>query len=543
MPDFQALHYNATIDKEEILNLVASVVMACPNLERLHGFHVPYTHSFDRLSYALSTRPMLKERLWCIAENEMGRDEEEEEDLTHGYYHTENDPTECFLELNSRHSALTTLALHQETSRASTELSFRAIIGTLRQYSALRHLSVSGFSSTSFSNIALHALPAGLQSLRLENLPGINDKGLLRFSTSSSATTLQSLVLVNLEISNLLIISNLFHRLSSLKRFSLAQRKTPISPRSIAHPVLQSSTLEYIHWELRSGAGPSPSLLGPILSKHKKCFPFANVGSTPCSATSLLASNIREGLIPQLRRIRAPCDPQGLLQALCKPMGTALLPSDLTLFTSISQTSLTKPIHQHSYSATKEVELDTMSMHSTKEYTTSPYIRIDSAGPSPTTPQGTSFDFSSAKLEAIIRRTNHLKGIEDFQNVTPVTPVTPLRPSRSRLTAEARILSARDISSTSITIHDPNGQLATCSTIRGYIGDINSRIVYDLQADRNRDAEQEEDRDGGMEHQWITSLGDVMGEREVAGKKNWGKCGHKVDGRVGGNSVGVSDLF
>jgi hypothetical protein len=172
LPDLQSLYAFATIEREEIVNLAASLVMACPNLERLVGFHITYTHSFDRLSYALSTRPNLKERLWVIADAYVEEDDYEE-DAMQGYYHAACDPTEKFLELNSNQQTLSTLVLHQESARPAIGLTYRAVIGTIRQLPLLRHLSLSGLSSSSFSNLALTALPPDLQSLRLENLPGI----------------------------------------------------------------------------------------------------------------------------------------------------------------------------------------------------------------------------------------------------------------------------------------------------------------------------------------------------------------------------------
>ncbi|KMU71792.1 hypothetical protein CISG_00102 [Coccidioides immitis RMSCC 3703] len=54
---------------QEYVDLVASVVMVCPNLERLLGITLPYTHEFDRLTHALSTRKKLREHAWIIGEN------------------------------------------------------------------------------------------------------------------------------------------------------------------------------------------------------------------------------------------------------------------------------------------------------------------------------------------------------------------------------------------------------------------------------------------------------------------------------------------
>ena len=66
LPGFQTLYQHASIERERIVDLVASLVMACPFLERLVGFHIPFTRYFDRLSYALATRPKLRERVWLF---------------------------------------------------------------------------------------------------------------------------------------------------------------------------------------------------------------------------------------------------------------------------------------------------------------------------------------------------------------------------------------------------------------------------------------------------------------------------------------------
>jgi hypothetical protein len=116
LSDFQTLYREAAIGKEEIANLVASLVMACPRLERLVGFHIPYTHSFDRLTHALSTRPYLKERLWSLSDEVNDFSDEEDQDLGR-YYLAEFDINERFLELNSKQPRVSTLVMHQNQNQ------------------------------------------------------------------------------------------------------------------------------------------------------------------------------------------------------------------------------------------------------------------------------------------------------------------------------------------------------------------------------------------------------------------------------------------
>ncbi|KAF2687225.1 hypothetical protein K458DRAFT_386050 [Lentithecium fluviatile CBS 122367] len=529
VPDFQTIYHNATIEREEIINLVASLVMACPNLERLVGFHVPYTHSFDRLSHALSTRPQLKEKLWYLADNDMEADEDEDDDPTRRYYHAACDSAETFLNLNSNHPGLTTLVLHQEPAQNGSKLTFRAIIGTLRQFPTLRHLSLSGLSSVSFSNITLNALPPYLQSLRLENLPGINDKGLQRFASSRAATLLESLTLINLGITQIATISGfLCSRLALLKRFTLTQHRVPTLPSGADVPAFEGPMLTYIHWELRSQAGPPPTLHSPFSTVTQPTFPFLNDEPISCLATSLLASSIEDGNFPSLCTIRAPHDPQGVLQGLCKPLATALIPSDASIFTALPRLAKQSPpiIRASVYSRS-----DLASTISLKEFlsTTAPG-RTDSAMSSPTFAAPMSFDNG---------------GLYKRPVETPLT--TTLSPTRSRLAAQSRILAARKQPLMEFKVTDPTGDLRVDKAISAYLGDVKSHISYVLRPDKSRmvaggSGWDDEDEDE-MANQWITGVGDVVGDSEGGKGRGYGGCRHLVGEASGRRAVEVEELF
>lgn len=521
MPEFQALYRSATIEREEIVNLVASLVMACPNLERLVGFHIPYTHSFDRLSHALSTRPKLEERVWLLTNTDVELDEDEEDDPTDGYYHAACDPMERFLELNSNHPRLTTVILHQEQSQPANELTFRAIIGTLRQFPALRQLSISGFSATSFTNLALNSLPPNLHSLRLQNLPGVVDKGLQKFANSSLAMSLESITLVDLELSQLTTISNLLSpHLTQLKRLSLSQHKAPRLPSGISFPDFDSPSVEYIHWELRSQAGPSPALISTFAPGDSPPFPFINHEPISCLATAILASSIKKGLFPSLRKIRAPHDPQGVLQALCKPLATAFLPSDSAFFTS-------PPRYSSPSIPSISIELDRFSLNTSSDVSrpTTSSARADSAMSSPIT----------AEFPCHIDASKHHLRLPQEAAFTP---------SRSRLAAQSRLLAARKQPFVSFKVTDPNGVVRINKTITGFLGDLRSNITYDLRPDRNRiSSGGYNDGDDEEVNEWITGIGDIAGEWEVVEKGGLGNCRHAMNGRVGRKAVSVEDMF
>ncbi|KAF2828636.1 hypothetical protein CC86DRAFT_444791 [Ophiobolus disseminans] len=506
LSDFQTLYQEAAIGKEEIVSLVASLVMACPRLERLVGFHVPFTHSFDRLSHALSTRSHLKEKVWLLSEN--GDDFSEEEDNNMGsYYLAACDPTERFLELNSTHPSLSTLVLAQHDHQDPVALNFRAIVGTCRAMPALRHLSISGLSATSFTNMTLNALPSQLESLRLERLPGINDKGLQRLATSQLAASVQKLMLIDLEVSSLKTVSNILStEFAALQHFSLAQQKAPGLSSRASCSDFSSPTLRYVHFEFRVDAGPVPTLSPPSPDiSEPPSFPFTNCESITCLATALLAEGIKKGAFPLLHRVRVPHDPQGFIQALCKPLASALLPSD------VSTLSTSSSVFGSSISSVPSSHEQSLSRACDSVIGGSRGDRADSAVAS-------SYDIS--------------------QDI--------ITPARSRLAAQSRILASRKTALMTVRVYDPSGDLKVNKVVGGFIGQVGSKITYDLRADRGRTLG---DTFGDAEdrNQWITNTDDLVGvvdtDGEESRERSWGSCGHRLGGRIGKNVVLVDQLF
>ncbi|KAG9379789.1 hypothetical protein A1F94_010145 [Pyrenophora tritici-repentis] len=502
--DFQALYLNASIEREEIANSVASLVMACPSLERLVGFHAPFAHGFDRLSYALSTRTCLKERVWMLTdrEDEFGEDDE----LTSGHYIRECDPTERFLDLNSKHRFLSTLILDQEPEPSSTPLNYRAVVGTFKGFPYLRHLSVSGLSETSFTNLALNAIPDNLQSLRLEDLPGVTEKGIQRFAASPQAISIRKLTLMDMNITNLATIASILSpHFASLQRFTLVQDAPPMLDGARTMPKFRSHSLRYIHWELRSEASPLPALTLPT-SVDSSCS-FAISEPMCCTATSILADAIKNRALPSLRRIRIPHDPQGIIQSLCKPLATALLPSDTSKFANALRPS---PTNQYSMQLD---EPNTPNTPRTKHfsYSVMSTLRVDSKSNSPTSPA-----------------------------FSPNATEFALTPLRSRLAAQSRILIARKEAAMTFRIFDPEGKKRLDKTVGDYVGSVSSKISYHLKPD-----------DGLSEQsEWITGIDDLLyGDRvqdaagEQAPVRIRGPCGHIFDGGMRRGRITVKSLF
>lgn len=297
---------------KDTINTIASIVMACPNFERLVGFYPIYGHEFDRLTHALSTRKKLKEQLWLIGEN-AAITRRSHRQLAPGLMDPEQKSS--FVQYHSAWPSLTTLILHSpnqgilekdifvNVKPASQSQDPRKLRGPgiLHRLPSLQHLCISSFDMDDFDDFILQHLPA-LHSLRLQDLEGITFWGLSEYSRTRNAFSLRNLALVNVDITYISAISNLLLHLKNLKRFTLVQDTSPevAEGEIVIHPIIANNQLEYLHWEI------------PV----------------PGSANINLADSIRANGFPRLRTLRAPCDHDGLLQALCKPRAQCELPSD-----------------------------------------------------------------------------------------------------------------------------------------------------------------------------------------------------------------------
>jgi hypothetical protein len=448
--------------------------------------------------------------MWLLSEQNTDSSDEEDTELGQ-YYLPVCDPIERFLELNSNFPLLSTLVLHENCYEYSTTLNFRAIVGTLRQLPALRNLSISGLSAHSFTNLTLNALPPQLQSLRLENLPRVNDKGLQRFATSHLMTSIEALMLINLEVSSLITISNILSPQSlSLKSFTFAQLRAPGLSSGASILKLVATRLQQIHWEIRSEASPSP--VQPSSSSDvpvEQSFPLTNVEPFSCLATSLLAVGIRDGAFPSLRRFRIPHDPQGLIQALCKPLATALLPCNTAILNSTARrsTAYDCPVYLDSQAS-------------------APEKARDSAIGLPLEPLA----------ESTIDSTTLSRG----------SSPAVLTPAHSWFAAQLRILAARKTAFMIIRVYNPDGDLKMDKIVGGFIGEVGSRIVYDMSVDRGRMLG--DINDGDVErNEWITNTEDLLGKVDHEGTqcagRLWRRCGHWVEGQLKTKADTMDELF
>ncbi|KAJ5367311.1 hypothetical protein N7541_001252 [Penicillium brevicompactum] len=308
---------------QEYRDLVASVVMVCPNLERLLGLSIPYHHEFDRLTHALSTRKKLKEHTWVLGEAAEVSEMSTRDDSCPGSL----GPSQMFefLEYHTSWSNLETLMLYGLNGNGALEPSV-----SLRMFNllpSLRNLCITSFDEDSFDDNTLLCLPP-LESLRLENLPGITDAGLTQFTSRPESASLKTFILVEQNIESLLAISKILSSLRQLERFKIVQtEKCPTLPDEdmIFQPILASSTLKYLHWDV---ACPDPHTALTRLDT----LPFQKSSKPSNTPNFHLAQSIISAGFPELEALRAPSDvePPGALQAACRPItkGQALLRPD-----------------------------------------------------------------------------------------------------------------------------------------------------------------------------------------------------------------------
>ncbi|KAI8950985.1 hypothetical protein F4801DRAFT_578915 [Xylaria longipes] len=295
-------------------NLVASVIMACPNFEKLVGPLENYDFSFSRLFHALSTREQLREMHWTLEASRTQRKRRMSNAapmLNAGNPNYQEAPGDLlpeqsneFRELFMNWTNLTTLSIHCLPGATLTPLSLLPDI--LADMSSLQNLHLSHLPFTAFNDANLLSLPT-LHTLTLSHLPGVSSIGLSSFARRPSSRSIRKLTLHHLDVESLPTISQILSNLISLETFVLVQTHTPILPEGEMiwlFPYLASTTVRKLHWDIPSFA------------------------TTANIADSILAKSIASHGFPALRTLRTPADPEGIFQALCKPLEKVEMASD-----------------------------------------------------------------------------------------------------------------------------------------------------------------------------------------------------------------------
>ena len=301
-------------------DLLASLVMVCPNLERLQGFYTFYDHEFDRLTHALSTRRRLKEHVWIISENQAVT-ERSHYRISPGLL--DQHQVYQFMHYHYAWSHLETLMFCSPGGAGVVE--HELFVRVFQLLPSLKHLCVSCFDGDDFMDQTLLALPA-LLSLRLEECPGISESGLSRWAVTPAARSMESLSLIHQNLGAFLTISRILASLPRLLKFTIVQADgSPSLPddQMIFQPVIASPTLKHLHWDV--------ALSGHYTSaKYHGDLPPTNQNIQ--TANSHLAASILHAGFPSLLTLRAPqdLDPPGMLQQVCRPTtnATILTPAD-----------------------------------------------------------------------------------------------------------------------------------------------------------------------------------------------------------------------
>ena len=305
---------------DEYEDLMASLIMACPNLENLSGPIRNYSHSFKRIHHALSTRSQLKKMHWVIEPAEQPKPEKpgkksknssSTRPQTATPVQTELDPwqQEAFLTLHDRWSNLEHLTI--QCLPSSTLAPDTLLTRIFDQLPALKNLHLHNLPITAFNDSNLLSLPA-LNSLSLSHIPGITANGLSSFATGPSSLTLRKLHLRHTPINELEALARVLSNLTVLTSFSLIQASAPYLPDGgddgsftlRMMPFLASNTIRKLHWDI---TGQTNSLT---------------------DADDLLSRSIEANGFPALRILRTPNDPEGVFQNLCRPKSRIDLPHD-----------------------------------------------------------------------------------------------------------------------------------------------------------------------------------------------------------------------
>ena len=283
-------------------NMIREVVETCTEAELVTGYNPPATLEHAEWYKLLFSRPRINAHAWSLDLRKppvfsMGR----------------------FTDFHEKWQRLETLVLCK-TDSSDSVLGLGIISALTNSLRSLRHLMISGFGKDDFHNGTLFALKP-LRSLRLENLEGVTDQGIFQLSQSRNAFSLESLSLIGLELASMRTIQALLENMPRLRRFRLVQDASPTllmgSGSQNRRNALGSASLEYLHWD---------TLL-------------------PGPATESLAQSIKTGSFPSLRTLKALCDPNGSLQALCRPiLGRPLTTDDLTFLDTIDQDRYTRSL-------------------------------------------------------------------------------------------------------------------------------------------------------------------------------------------------------
>lgn len=316
---------NPNPEYDAYLCTLATVVMACPNLEALTGFIPFYNHTFDRLTHALSTRAKLRQHVWIIAENEDVR-ERSQIQLPPGLL--DEYQAYQFMLYHDRWKHLETFMLCSPGGLGVIE--HQVFVNVLHSLPSLKNLCISSFDADDFHDTTLLSLPA-ITSLRIEECSGITDAGLTRWAGSPNAARIEGLSLLHQDITNLLTLSKIFASLDRLTKFTIAQTDVvpslPVGDGLVVfQPILASKSLRFLHWDILSNDKPpcnpdSHESIHRCISRDLAQLTYQRSLDDGHQTPNMhLGLSISHNGFPSLTHLRAPRDlsPYGFLQSVCR---------------------------------------------------------------------------------------------------------------------------------------------------------------------------------------------------------------------------------
>ncbi|KAJ4396730.1 hypothetical protein N0V93_000951 [Gnomoniopsis smithogilvyi] len=480
-----ALPDDAPMDVMEYHDIVASVVMACPNLQRLDGFYPIYNHGESRLFNALSSREELKEMTWVVdamsldvegsrsgghkaksskSKNRHSRHQSSVSSIWNPNSYLSAAHANKFVRHHMGWSKLTHLTIHcLPGAQLHTPNSLLNVVQTY--LTSLQSLHLSHVPPQAFNDGNLLCLPKPLQKLTLSHCTGVTSAGLSAFATSPSAQSLEKFTLMHQNLDTLAVVVRLLANLTRLTTFSLVQPTAPVLPDDelgfLMMPYLGSNSLRFLHWDIFESAIST------------------RAGDLPGTKTDdILARSIAANGFPNLRFLRVPCDPDGMYQALCRPKERADLPGDRYRNGLVNQASSTA--RSVSGGATRS---NTTAGEQLNTVIPKPYAASNTLGPynssaiSLVLPSAV----SDSSVDCVGRPTSSLSS-NDHVKVLPVREAgSDLH--QARLRAQARLEAARGFPLFEANITDEEGMLIESTGLAGYLGDVRSNIVYTLSPD------------------------------------------------------------
>ncbi|KAK4140022.1 uncharacterized protein C8A04DRAFT_40228 [Dichotomopilus funicola] len=448
-------------------DLVASVVMACPNLERLVGYHPTYDHSFQRLFQALSTRPKLKEMNWILEPSAKQQQQRmRPQEARWGPGDLEPQESQLFMGFHADWRQLTTLVVHCQPGAALSPPSLLG--GTIRALPALQNLYLSHMPPTAFNDRNLLALPA-LRKLSLSSCTGVTTAGLSALATRRTSTSLSALTLLQMNVESLPAIARILSYLVRLETFTIVQTYAPEMPPDefmILFPYLASQSLRKLHWDI----------------------PYLPNTSTP--ADTILARSISAGGFPSLRALCTPNDPDGLFQSLCAPRERVDHPTDRYrgLFPVPGQTGQNTTPWGHTRNSSSFSSTNSGGAAATPTGNGSSGLSFGRSTPTSMNP------FRSRSRTNSRPNTPNGTGNGGANTPTPQSPLFPpldaLIPrensnlAQARLAAQARLEAAQRIPRYLVHVFDEDqGAMVEKFGIGAFLGHVESRIRYVLSPD------------------------------------------------------------